>query len=35
MQCLEVEDEVELAYVLEKAIERLDEDLYQVEEGER
>jgi 4-diphosphocytidyl-2C-methyl-D-erythritol kinase len=35
MQCLEVEDEIELAHILKEAIQRLDEDLYEVEEGER
>lgn len=35
MQRLEVEDEVQLAHVLEQAVQRLDEDLDQVEQGER
>lgn len=35
MKCFEVEDQVELAHVLEETIQRLDEDLYEVEEGER
>lgn len=34
MQGLEVEDQIQLAHVLEQAVERLDEDLYQVEQGE-
>ena len=34
MQRLEVEDEVQLAHVFEQAVEGLDEDLDQVEQGE-
>lgn len=32
MQALEVEDQIELAHVLEQAVQRLDEDLDQVEQ---
>ena len=35
MQGFEVEDQVEFAYIFEEAIERLDKDLDEVEEGER
>ncbi|POR38902.1 Frataxin-like protein, mitochondrial [Tolypocladium paradoxum] len=35
VQRLEVEDEVQLAHVLEKLVQGLDVDLYQVDEGER
>ncbi|KAJ8112807.1 hypothetical protein OPT61_g4912 [Boeremia exigua] len=35
VQRLEVEDEVELAHVLEQAVQSLDEDLDQVEQGQR
>lgn len=35
VQGLEVEDQVELAHIFEEAIERLDEDLDEVEERER
>lgn len=34
MQRLEVEDQVELAYVLKEAVKRLDVDLYEVYQGE-
>ncbi len=35
MQCLEVEDQVQLAHVLKQPIECFDENLDQVEESER
>lgn len=35
MQGLEVEDEVELAHVLEQLVERLDVDLDEVQQGQR
>ncbi len=35
MQRLKVEDEIQLADVFKQAVERLDEDLNQVEQGER
>lgn len=35
MQCLEIEDQIELADILEQAIERLNEDLDQIEQRER
>lgn len=35
MQRLEVEDQVELAYVLKKAVKGLYEDLNQIEQGKR
>lgn len=35
MQCLEVEDQIQLAHVLKQPIECFDENLDQVEESER
>lgn len=35
MQCLEIENQVQLTHVLEKPIERLDEYLDEIEERER
>lgn len=35
MQRLKIEDEIKLAHVLEEPVQRLDEDLNEVEEGER
>ena len=35
MQCFEVEDEVEFADIFEEAVERLNENLDKVEQGER
>lgn len=35
VQRLEVEDEVQLAYILKQLIQSLDVDLYQIDQGER
>ena len=35
MQCLEIENQIQLAYILKEAVESLDKNLDEVEQGER